>query len=92
MTATPDDCLARNDWICGEYLSTRSEILREAVLQHLQLTFVSVGLGLLLAVPLAVAGRGWGRGPRPGHGLASILYTNPARAQFSQQEPLCGQS
>lgn len=32
----PDDCLARNEWICGAYLSTRSQILVDATVQHLQ--------------------------------------------------------
>ncbi|MFD5733710.1 hypothetical protein ACFWIY_12855 [Streptomyces sioyaensis] len=58
MTAPPpDDCLARNDWICGDYLRTRRQILLDAVAQHLQLTVVSVALGLVIAVPLALLAR-----------------------------------
>ncbi|NEE16114.1 ABC transporter permease, partial [Streptomyces sp. SID7499] len=57
MTAPPDDCLVRNEWICGAYLSSRREILVDAVLQHLQLTAASVAVALLLAVPLALAAR-----------------------------------
>jgi osmoprotectant transport system permease protein len=90
VTATPDDCLARNDWICGEYLSTRSEILWDAVLQHLQLTLVSVGLGLLLAVPLAVAARRWRWAAGPVLGVTTILYTIPSLAMFSLLLPLYG--
>jgi osmoprotectant transport system substrate-binding protein len=53
VTAPPDDCLARNEWICGEYLSTRRDILLDAVGEHLQLTALSVLIGLAVAVPLA---------------------------------------
>ncbi|ARX88423.1 ABC transporter permease [Streptomyces alboflavus] len=51
MTAPPDDCLARNEWICGDYLSTRREILTDAVLQHLELTALSVLIALAIALP-----------------------------------------
>ncbi|MEU4130432.1 ABC transporter permease [Streptomyces wuyuanensis] len=92
MTATPDDCLARNEWICGDYFSTRREILWDAALQHLQLTFVSVALGLLLAVPLAVAARRlrWAAGPVLG--VTTILYTIPSLAMFSLLLPVYGLS
>jgi osmoprotectant transport system permease protein len=92
VTATPDDCLARNEWICGAYLSTRREILWDATLQHLQLTFVSVALGLLLAVPLAVAARRlrWAAGPVLG--VTTILYTIPSLAMFSLLLPVYGLS
>ncbi|AWK12429.1 ABC transporter permease [Streptomyces spongiicola] len=92
MTPTPDDCLTRNEWICGAYLSSRREILWDATLQHLQLTFVSVALGLLVAVPLAVAacGRRWAAGPVLG--LTTILYTIPSLAMFSILLPVYGLS
>ncbi|UUN30658.1 ABC transporter permease [Streptomyces sp. FIT100] len=88
----PDDCLARNDWICGEYLSTRREILWDAVLQHLQLTLVSVAVGLLLAVPLAVAARRWRWAAGPVLGVTTILYTIPSLAMFSLLLPVYGLS
>ncbi|MER6999345.1 ABC transporter permease [Streptomyces sp. NPDC000410] len=91
-TTAPDDCLARNDWICGEYLSTRREILTDAVLQHLQLTFVPVALGLLLAVPLAVAARRWRWAAGPVLGVTTILYTIPSLAMFSLLLPFYGLS
>ncbi|MBT2509361.1 ABC transporter permease [Streptomyces sp. ISL-98] len=92
MTAPPDDCLARNEWICGEYLSTRSEILLDAVAQHLQLTVVSVLLGLVLAVPLAIAARRkrWAAGPVLG--VTTVLYTIPSLAMFSLLLPVYGLS
>ncbi|CAM5392365.1 hypothetical protein GCM10010329_57500 [Streptomyces spiroverticillatus] len=92
MTAPPDDCLARNDWICGAYLSSRREILVDAVLQHLQLTVVSVLLGLLIALPLAIAARRWRWAAAPVLGLTTVLYTIPSLAMFSLLLPVYGLS
>ncbi|WP_329285753.1 ABC transporter permease [Streptomyces sp. NBC_00691] len=92
MIAPPDDCLARNEWICGAYLSTRSGILTDAVVQHLQLTAVSVALGLLLALPLAIAARRWRWAAGPILGVTTLLYTIPALAMFSLLLPVYGLS
>ncbi|MFD7436132.1 ABC transporter permease [Streptomyces sp. NPDC059861] len=92
MTAPPDDCLARNEWICGDYLSTRREILLDAVGQHLQLTSVSVLIGLALALPLAVLARRWGWAAGPVLGVTTILYTIPSLAMFSLLLPAYGLS
>ncbi|MET9514809.1 ABC transporter permease [Streptomyces sp. NPDC002994] len=92
MTAPPDDCLARNEWLCGAYLSTRREILLDAVLQHLQLTVVSVLLGLVLAVPLAVAARRRRGAAGPVLGVTTVLYTIPSLAMFSLLLPVYGLS
>ncbi|WP_329454263.1 ABC transporter permease [Streptomyces sp. NBC_01497] len=92
MTAAPHDCLARNEWICGAYVSTRRHILADAVVEHVQLTAVSVGLGLLIALPLALAARhrGWAAGPVLG--FTTVLYTVPSLAMFSLLLPLYGLS
>ncbi|MER5206072.1 ABC transporter permease [Streptomyces sp. NPDC002825] len=92
MTAPPDDCLARNEWICGDYLSTRREILGDAVVQHLQLTGAALALAVLLALPLAVAARRWRWAAGPVLGLTTLLYTIPALAMFSLLLPVYGLS
>jgi osmoprotectant transport system permease protein len=92
VIAPPDDCLARNEWICGAYLSSRREILWDAVLQHLQLTLVSVLLGLVIALPLAIAARRWRWASAPVLGLTTVLYTIPSLAMFSLLLPVYGLS
>ncbi|MET9361253.1 ABC transporter permease [Streptomyces sp. NPDC006632] len=92
MTAPPDDCLARNDWICGAYLTTRRQILWDAVVQHLQLTAVSVLIGVLIAVPLAVVARRWRWAAGPVLGVTTVLYTIPSLAMFSLLLPVYGLS
>ncbi|WP_344534501.1 ABC transporter permease [Streptomyces albiaxialis] len=88
----PDDCLARNAWICGDYLTTRSAVLWDAVVQHLELTVVSVALGLAVALPLAVAARRWRWAAGPVLSVTTILYTIPSLAMFSLLLPLYGLS
>ncbi|NEA49917.1 ABC transporter permease [Streptomyces sp. SID10815] len=92
MTGPPDDCLARNEWICGAYLSTRRHILLDAVLQHLQLTALSVLIGLAVAVPLAVLARRWKAAAGPVLAVTTVLYTIPSLAMFSLLLPLYGLS
>ncbi|MFF2024533.1 ABC transporter permease [Streptomyces sp. NPDC058171] len=92
MTAPPDDCLARNEWICGDYLTTRSQILADAVLQHLQLTFLAVLIALVVAVPLAVAARRWHGAAGPVLVVTTVLYTIPSLAMFSLLLPAYGLS
>ncbi|MFF3756368.1 ABC transporter permease [Streptomyces sp. NPDC002185] len=91
-TAPPDDCLARNEWICGDYLSTRREILTDAVVQHLQLAGAALGIAVLLALPLAIAARRWRWAAGPVLGLTTLLYTIPALAMFSLLLPVYGLS
>ncbi|MGS2586207.1 ABC transporter permease [Streptomyces hebeiensis] len=92
MTAPPDDCLARNEWICGAYLTSRRGILRDAVLQHLQLTSAALALAVLIALPLALAARRWRGLAGPVLGLTTVLYTVPSLAMFSLLLPVYGLS
>ncbi|WP_030559462.1 ABC transporter permease [Streptomyces aureocirculatus] len=92
MTAPPDDCLARNEWICGKYLSTRRDILVDAVLQHLELTALSVVLALAIALPLAVLARRWSLAAGPVLALTTVLYTIPSLAMYSLLLPVYGLS
>ncbi|MEU6441577.1 ABC transporter permease [Streptomyces sp. NPDC047046] len=91
-SATPDDCLARNEWICGTYLTTRQHVLLDAVAQHIELTAAAVGIALVIAVPLAVLARRlrWAAGPLLA--LTTVLYTIPSLAMFSLLLPVYGLS
>src|SRR6476620_5145814 len=46
------DCLVRNSWICGKYLSTRRHIILSDLRQHVILTVVAVAIGFAISVPL----------------------------------------
>ncbi|MEU9000011.1 ABC transporter permease [Streptomyces caniferus] len=85
-------CLERNDWICGEYLRTRSQELLDATVQHLGITAVSVLIGLLVAFPLALVARRWRSAAGPVLGLTTVLYTVPSLAMFALLTPVFGVS
>ena len=83
-------CLQRNDWICGEYLTTRADTLADATVQHVVLVAVSVAVGLVIALPLGVLAF---RAPRARSfvlGTATALYTIPSLAMFSLLLPVTG--
>ncbi|MGW7352358.1 ABC transporter permease [Streptomyces sp. Z26] len=88
MTST--DCLAANEWICGEYVRTRKEELLDATAQHVGIALSAVLIGLLVAFPLALAARRWGQGPVLG--LTTVLYTVPSLAMFALLLPVFGVS
>ncbi len=77
--------LVRWSWI-GSHLDD----LAAATVEHLQLTVLSVALGLVVAVPLAVLIRRkrWLEGPVSG--AAGVLYTIPALAAFALLVPVLG--
>lgn len=95
--ASPDvgasgNCLVRNEWICGEYWTTRSEQLLEALVQHVWITVLSVLIGLLVAFPLALLARRYRRLEWAVVGTTTALYTIPSLALFALLLPLTGLS
>lgn len=85
-----DDCLSRNDWICGEYYTSRAGELADATVQHLVVVAASVVLGLVLAIPLALLARRYRRLEGLVVGTTTALYTIPSLALFSLLVPLTG--
>lgn len=84
--AAADDasCYSRitNHWVCVSYWQDRSTDLIDATQQHLQITVLSVTLGLVLALPLAVIARRFTRLKVGILGLSTALYTIPSIALF----------
>jgi osmoprotectant transport system permease protein len=85
-------CLQRNDWICGEYLSTRSDLIVDATVEHVLITGVSVGIGLALALPLGVLAFRSRAARSLVLGTSTALYTIPSLAMFSLLLPITGLS
>ncbi|MFD6415578.1 ABC transporter permease [Streptomyces sp. NPDC060194] len=86
------NCLVANDWICGEYLRSRSQELTDATLQHIGITFASVAIGLAVALPLALLARSRRGFAGPVLGVTTVLYSVPSLAMFSLLLPLFGLS
>ncbi|MEU1042168.1 ABC transporter permease [Streptomyces sp. NPDC005551] len=86
------NCLVANDWICGEYVRSRSQELTDATVQHVWITVVSVAIGVVVAFPLALLARRFRAFAGPILGLTTVLYSVPSLAMFSLLLPLFGLS
>ncbi|MEU5688150.1 ABC transporter permease [Streptomyces venezuelae] len=86
------NCLVTNDWICGEYLRTRSQELIDATLEHVGITVVSVVIGVAVALPLALLARRFRFLAGPILGVTTVLYSVPSLAMFSLLLPFFGLS
>jgi osmoprotectant transport system permease protein len=84
------DCLVRNAWVCGKYISTRQDTILSDLRQHVMLTVVAVAVGFLLSVPLTLFVRRFRRMEGPVIGLTSILYGIPSVALFAVLVPFTG--
>jgi len=86
-----DNCLTRNDWICGAYFSSsRVDALQTALLQHIGIVVASVVLGFVIAFPLALLGRRYRKLEALVVGTSTAIYTIPSLALFSLLVPLTG--
>jgi osmoprotectant transport system permease protein len=81
---------APNPWLSWSYLHDNSDAILAATRQHVTLTVISVGLGLLLALPLALLARRSRRLETVIVGLAGIIYTIPSLALFAVLAPVTG--
>jgi osmoprotectant transport system permease protein len=84
------NCMVRNEWICPEYLRSRSAVLSQALTQHVSITVVSVLLGLVIAFPLALLARRYRNLEWFVVGTTTTLYTIPSLALFALLLPLTG--
>jgi osmoprotectant transport system permease protein len=79
-----------NPWISVDYVRDNADAILAAARQHVTLTLVSVALGLLLAVPLALLARRFRRLETPVVGFTGFLYTIPSLALFAVLAPYTG--
>jgi osmoprotectant transport system permease protein len=87
-----DNCLVRNDWICPRYVTTRAGELWAETEEHLYITGVSVLLGVVLSLPLAILAQQWRRARPLTLGVSTAIYTVPSLAMFSLLLPISGLS
>jgi len=85
-----DNCLTRNEWVCGRYYSSRASDLADALVQHLGIVVSSVLLGLVVAIPLALLARRYRKLEAGILGATTAIYTIPSLALFSLLVPLTG--
>ncbi len=85
-----DNCLTRNEWICGRYYSSRAGDLTDALVQHVEIVVASVLLGLAVAIPLALLARRYRKLEGLIVGVTTAIYTIPSLALFSLLVPATG--
>lgn len=77
------------DW---RWLGDHLDLVGSRILEHLWLTFLAVGIGLLIAFPLAVLAYRRPRWYAPLTSLTGVLYTIPSLALFAFLLPWTGLS
>src|SRR5436190_1634463 len=90
MLATGAVGVAQDPWIRWDWISRHLDVIGAALIQHIELTVIALGLGVLIALPLGLLA--WRkrlfRGPV--FSVTGILYTIPSLALFSFLIPFTG--
>ena len=84
-------CERANGWLCTDWLQAHwGDTLQPALVQHIELSLIAVGIGLVLASALALVGFRYRLLDPPIGLLADFLYTIPSLALFQLLVPLTG--
>lgn len=84
-------CERTNGWLCTEWLRAHwGDTLQPALLQHIQLSLLAVGIGFAIAFALALVGFRFRLLDPPIGVLADFLYTIPSLALFQLLVPVTG--
>ena len=84
--------MTRDPWVRWDWVSRHGDDIARAVRQHVALTVIAVGIGLVISIPLALAARRWRALERPVLSLTGGLYTIPSLALFALLVPVWGLS
>jgi osmoprotectant transport system permease protein len=79
-----------NSWIWWSWVGDHLAEIRTALYEHIVLTVVSVGIGLIIAIPLAIAVRRYRRLYAPVLWLTGLMYAIPSLALFGILVPITG--
>ncbi|MFN2608507.1 MAG: ABC transporter permease [Acidimicrobiales bacterium] len=83
---------AGDPWVRWDWVSRHTGTIADAARQHVELTAIAVGLGLVIAFPLALASHRWRWLQTPVLSVTGILYTVPSLALFALLVPWTGLS
>jgi osmoprotectant transport system permease protein len=85
------DCLKHNGWFCTGWVHQHwGDILQPALIQHIKLTVIAVGIGFVIAFALALVGFRWRIVNAPIGVVADSLYALPSIALFELLLPVTG--
>jgi osmoprotectant transport system permease protein len=77
-------------WIRWDWLGRHTDVIGQALLQHIQLTGIAVVGGLVIATPVGLLVWRWRPLRNPVLSVAGILYTIPSLALFALLVPFTG--
>lgn len=83
---------AAEPWVRWDWVGSHQDLILQAGLQHIELTVIAVGLGILISAPVGLLAWRWRRTREPLLGAAGILYTIPSLALFALLVPWTGLS
>ncbi len=79
-------------WVNWDWLSTHVGVFAEALLQHITLTLIAIGVGLVISLPMGIVAHRWRVLRNPVLTLFGIFYTIPSIALFAILIPYTGLS
>ena len=82
--------IVREPWVRWDWLSRHTGLVVHDVHEHVVLTALAVGIGLLIAAPLALLVRRWRWLQAPILSVTGILYTIPSLALLALLVPWTG--
>jgi osmoprotectant transport system permease protein len=77
-------------WLDWNWIDRHPGEIWNAVDQHIQLTLIAVGIGLILSLPLGYVAWRWRAWEKPIYGVTGILFTIPSLALFALLIPVTG--
>jgi osmoprotectant transport system permease protein len=84
-------CLRHNHWFCTGWVKDHwGDILQPALVQHVELTLIAVGIGFAIAFLLALIGFRWRFADPPLGAFTDFLYALPSIALFQLLVPITG--
>jgi osmoprotectant transport system permease protein len=85
------DCVAENRIFCPDWVRENWDpVLQPALIQHIQLTLIAVGVGFVIALVAALAAHRLRVVERPFSWVAAVIYTIPSLALFQLLVPITG--
>lgn len=82
--------VAAEEWVRWSWVADHTDDITAALREHVSLTALAVGLGLLIALPLGIAASRWRPLLGPTLTLTGIFYSIPSLALFAMLGPIFG--
>ena len=79
-------------WINWAWLVSHVAVFSDALLQHITLTLIAIGVGLVISLPMGIVAHRWRSLRNPVLTLFGIFYTIPSIALFAILIPYTGLS